>query len=204
MLANSHQCKFLLAENGAYAYKGDVFRMDFCFELSSTMSFRLLIRGVEVPPNLCISKLLRKSQYEELSRQLKSDYAILNKECLDFNDRQNHLLVINKRAGRCDAFDLCFALRLISVSRSAYIELRKTLALPSIRFLQNTFSSCQSVSLDNIFSSLSEIQRMVHLIIDEIYVKPALRFTAGQIYGYAEDSQELAKTILVVFAKCDY
>ena len=49
------------------------------------------------------------------------------------------------------------------------------------------------------------MQKFVQLIVDEIYVRKSLRFSGGKIFGYTCDSpSELAKTILVIYPKCDY
>ena len=89
---------------------------------------------------------------------------------VDFNDRQNELIVTKKFGKRYNAKDLQFALDIVSISRSTYLRMRTHIALPSIRLLQNTFSSSKAVQVSSILFELSLMQKFVQLIVDEIYV----------------------------------
>ena len=97
------------------------------------------------------------------------------------------------------------ALGIVSTSQSSYLRLRTILTLPSIRTIQRTVASAKNVDLSCIVGKLSGFQKHIQLNIDEIYIKPSLRFSGGQIFGYSADCPEkLAKTILVVLAISDF
>ena len=66
-------------------------------------------------------------------------------------------------------------------------------------------ASAKNVDLSCIVGKLSGFQKHIQLNIDEIYIKPSLRFSGGQIFGYSADCPEkLEKTILVVLAISDF
>ena len=152
-----------------------------------------------------ISQLDRLSEIEEILRYLKSCYEDLNDTRLQFLDRQNELLIVNDKGQRYNAYDLKLALGIVSTSRSSYLSLRRILTLPSIRTIQRTVVSAKNVDLSCIVGKLSGFQKHIQLNIDEIYIKPSLRFSGGQIFGYSADCPEkLEKTILVVLAISDF
>jgi len=186
-------------------FDGPLQKMNASVTIQKDFSFTLSVRGVDVPNKLNIQFLLRKSQLEEVIRFVLQKHAMLDEKVTAFIDRQNQLIVTDKYGRRYNADDISFALKIISISRSAYVKLRSFLPLPSIRSLQKVFSSSSFVPFEAIFDELSPMQRYVHLNIDEVYVKPSLRFTGGQIFGYACDNQNvLARTVLVIYANCDF
>jgi len=189
-------------------YDGNVEKMKFCIKIFSDLSFAIFLRGVKVESNLRVTIVRRRSQLIELVREIKQKHADLlfeSGQLISFNDRQNELIVKKKFGRRYTASDFSFALRIVSISRSTYLQLRSFIALPSIRLLQNTFKSASSITFESILAELTPMQRHIQLMIDEVYVKKSLRFSGGKIFGYAVDApNELAKTILVVYAKCDY
>jgi len=78
---------------------------------------------------------------------------------------------------------MAIALETVTLSRSAYNIWRFYLALPSIRTLQNAFSSSEKLDVSTLLQNLSPFQNFILLNIDEIYMKPSLRFSGGQIHG---------------------
>lgn len=208
VINNFEDVKFVSNSESFCLYGGPLQKMSYSILIDEKFAVSLYLRGVKVSTALRIHILRRKSQLVELVREIKQKFAdIINLRgaMVDFNDRQNALIVTDKFGRRYNAKDLQFALDIVSISRSAYLRMRSHIALPSIRLLQNTFSSSKKVHVSSILSELSPMQRYIQLIIDEVYVRQSVRFSGGQLFGYACDCpNELAKTILVIYAKCDY
>jgi len=194
------------AENESVClYEGFIYKMHYCIVIFSDLSYKTYVRGVAVTNPLCHSSTLRFSRLEEVIRHAKSLYTSLDVSMTAFNDRQNVHILCKPNARRYNSEDISFALEIVSTSRAAYEKLRSYLALPTIRTMQNVFKGSEKAKLEDIFACLTPMQHNVFLNIDEVYVKPCLRFNAAQIYGYAADNtSELAKTVLVVMANCDY
>lgn len=196
---------YLDQENVVCVYNGMLHKMNYCLIVQRDLSFEMYVRGVQVQNILRIKILKRMSQFSELWRQLKQSYEDLDSKMANFNDRQNELLVTHQKGRRYNVNDISMALDLVCISRAAYKRLNSYLPLPSIRTLQNLFASSENISICDIIKELSPMQKYIHLNIDEIYVKPSLRFTGGTVYGNACDNpNELAKTILVLMANCDF
>lgn len=201
----SHTFQYLVDGDCVYIYSGPIHKMDCCLLVNGDLSFHMYVRGVKIQNTLRIRLLKRMSQLSELLRQLKQTFLDIDENLKRFNDRQNELLVSCEKGRRFNVEDISHSLELICISRSAYIRLRSYLALPSVRTLQTYFNASESVGYDDLIKTLTPMQRYIHLNVDEIYIKPAIRFTGGQIYGYACDNpNELAKTVVVVMANCDY
>ena len=87
-------------------------------------------------------------------------------------------------------------------SRSAYRELRKVLVLPSINTLKFYFGSIEECknTLGKIFAKLDGLQRICYLSVDEINVKPSVRYNGKSLIGYAVNTEEpcAAKSVLAM------
>ena len=94
-----------------------------------------------------------------------------------------------------------------SSSRSLYNRLRSDFRLPSIRVLTAITSKTSKIDdssyLTSIFNKLSDDQKFCIVLVDEIYIKPCLRYQGGEIYGNAvNDHSQLARTVLAIMVKC--
>ena len=94
-----------------------------------------------------------------------------------------------------------------SVSRSLYKKLRRDYKLPSIKILQNLTSKVNKLSdqtfVNDVFAKLQERQKETVVIIDEVYLKKALLYHGGKVYGKASNQPgELATSMLGVMVKC--
>ena len=88
-----------------------------------------------------------------------------------------------------------------ATSRAMYKRLREDYQLPSITTLTRLTSKCNNLKdhqfLQMFFGSLEDSQKTCLLLIDEVYVKPALHFHAGSIFGRAVNRpDQLANTVL--------
>jgi len=203
--AESEKVTFVRCTEYLCIFSGPVQRMDFSITIKEDLFFELHCRGVKVDGNLGIKKFKSLSQIHELYRFLRLKHFELDDTLTRFNDSQNTLLVAHPKQRRYSTDDIKLALKLASLSRASYLALQSYAVLPSIRTLQNIFASSKNINFNEIISALSPMQKYVYLNIDEVYVRPGLRFSGGEIYGQAEDdSSKLAKTILVILANCDY
>ena len=153
------------------------------------------------PSIKCIS---RSSELTELMRCIIHEPI---NEKHSFLLRQMTLQSLPKNGSIYDRTDFLLSYEWFSHSRSLYSLLRKHLVLPSISTLQRitnvTRSTPDNVLFKSFFSSLEERQRFCILIIDEVYVKAAVTYRGGTVYGYADDNQrEKATTILCFMVKC--
>jgi len=103
---------------------------------------------------------------------------------------------------------LLFAFKIYCSSRSTYSFLREScLSLPHISYLRQ-LSSCFSESsktltgedshfvyLKQKCSVLAERERLVALLLDEIYVKPKVTFKGGSLQGFAENTAADADSV---------
>ena len=91
-----------------------------------------------------------------------------------------------------------------ALSRSLYSRLRDDYELPSIVTLTRLTSKVSniddSVVLKNVLSNVTRGQKSFIVLIDEVYVKPALRYHGGSVFGKAVNKpSEIATTILSFF-----
>lgn len=107
-----------------------------------------------------------------------------------------------------DSHDIKEALELYLRSRSCYRAAEKLLSLPTEKTIRSYFgeigspgseNDCQA-TLRQVFSKLSDKERFCFITVDEITVKPALRYRANHIIGHAIDSDSLqpAKKVLAM------
>ena len=94
-------------------------------------------------------------------------------------------------------------------SRCLYSKLRHDYSLPSIRTLTRLTSQVgkldESGFLKNVFSALPDEQKVCSIIFDEVYVKKALLFHGGTLFGKALNNPEcLANTVLGIMIACQH
>ena len=97
----------------------------------------------------------------------------------------------------------------ISQHPDLYSWLQQNFQLPNIHTLTRITSKVGKVAetefLASIFKNLSPCQRRCIILWDEIYIKPALTYHKGKLFGRAIDHPEkLTKTMLTVMIKCLY
>ena len=117
--------------------------------------------------------------------------------------------ITNRRAGQQKLYSLettTRAFEYYATSRALYSRLREDFQLPSIRTLQRITSKVANVDehkfLLNVFKNLPDHQKQCILIWDEMYVKSAITYHGGSIFGKSVDCPEkLARTVLAVMVK---
>ena len=96
------------------------------------------------------------------------------------------------------------AFEYFATSRSLYNRLRQDFELPDVTTLTRLTSKVDNFSdidfLRNVFDAIENKQRSCIMLIDEVYVKPALMYHGGSIFGKAVNKpNELANTVLSFF-----
>ena len=91
-------------------------------------------------------------------------------------------------------------------SRALYTKLRQDYAFPSIRTLTRITSKVGKLDeccfLKNVFENLTECKKLCALMFDEVYVKKALLFHGGSVFGKALNHPSmLAKSVLGVMVE---
>ena len=99
------------------------------------------------------------------------------------------------------------AFEYFSTSRALYSRIAQDYQLPSIRTLTRITSKVSKVDetkfLLDIFRKLPRSRRKCVILWDEIYIKSALTYHGGTVFGKAIDSPDkLAKTVLAIMVKC--
>lgn len=99
------------------------------------------------------------------------------------------------------------AINLYLRSRNCYNALRETLALPGRKTISSYFGKlgdpaaieeCKSV-ITQVFSTLTELEKICFIQVDEIHIKPSIRYQGGHILGYSvDDTSKAAKTVLAM------
>ena len=122
----------------------------------------------------------------------------------------DQLQVTDKKAGNQKLYTpemTTRAFEYFATSRSLYSRLQQDFQLPSIRTLTRITSKVGKVAesefLCGVFEDLPACQRRCVILWDEIYIKPALSYHGGTLFGRATDHPDkLAKTMLAVMIKC--
>ena len=99
------------------------------------------------------------------------------------------------------------AINLYLRSRNCYNALRETLALPGRKTINSYFGKlgdpaaieeCKSVIMQ-VFSTLTELEKICYVQVDEIHIKPSIRYQGGHVLGYSvDDPSKAAKTVLAM------
>lgn len=101
------------------------------------------------------------------------------------------------------------AFEYFAVSRAAYNMFRQDYELPSITLLTSITSTVKHFNddayLKAVFSKVEICQKSCILLLDEVYVKPALQYHGGNIFGKATNKPDvLANTILSFMIVCQF
>ena len=99
------------------------------------------------------------------------------------------------------------AFEYFATSRSLYSRLAKDYQLPIIRTLTRITSKVGSQDdvsfLQNVLQNVETWQRKCILMLDEVYIKAALTYYGGTLFGKSADNPTmLAKTVLAFMVKC--
>ena len=130
--------------------------------------------------------------------------------CPSFQFIQDQLQLLSKpNNNKCySKHIIIFALELIGVSPAAYKLIRnsKAIILPGKTLIDSLLSNTfKDINLSTIFKELQPKQRMVNILLDEVKLKKAVRFSGGHILGYAENNpDELATSALVIELVCNH
>ena len=91
-------------------------------------------------------------------------------------------------------------------SRNCYSALRKYITLPRPKTINSLFGNmgspgsineCKDVA-NSVFSHLDGEQKYCKVLIDEVHVKPTVRYQGNQIIGFANDQEKPARTVLTL------
>ena len=98
------------------------------------------------------------------------------------------------------------AFKYYATSRVCYEKLRSDFEFPNASTMRQITSKFDKINdekfVSEIFANIDERQKKCVILVDEVYVKPSLRFQ-GEVFGRAENNpDQLANTILAVMVKC--
>ena len=152
-----------------------------------------------------IRKLHRWSTIEEALRYLRNKEPNQHEKVLKETIEIMAPIKVGKKTYSPDTLIRAFAY--YSVSRSLYKKLRRDYKLPSIKTLQNLTAKVNKISdqtlVNDVFAKLDERQKQTVVIIDEVYLKKALLYHGGQVFGKAVNKPgELATSMLGIMVKC--
>ena len=99
------------------------------------------------------------------------------------------------------------AFKYYATSRVCYEKLRSDFEFPNASTMRQITSKFDKISdekfVSEIFANVDERQKKCVILVDEVYVKPSLRYQGGEVFGRAENNpDQLANTILAVMVKC--
>ena len=178
----------------------------FLLQISSDFTYESYHCGV-----LCTIQSLSSNRVKKLECLFSIEEALTFLNSCELDNKKNVLLeqvaamcpipVGSKKYGM---ETIVRAFEYFAVSRSLYSRLRDDYELPSIATLTRLTSKVlnidDSVVLKNVLSNVNSRQKSFIVLIDEVYVKPALRYHGGTVFGKAVNKQsELATTILSFF-----
>ena len=94
-----------------------------------------------------------------------------------------------------------------SISRSCYERFRTDYKLLSVKTLTKLTSKVSKLDdgkfLSHVFSTLALEQQKCIILVDEVYVKPSLRYHGGEVFGQVLNNPKLlANTVLAIMVKC--
>ena len=123
-----------------------------------------------------------------------------------------HLSVMGKKTVGKPVYTpemICRAFEYFCTSRALYNRLRNDYHLPSVRTLTRITSKVSHIDevnfLKSVFDRLEDSQRRCAILIDEVYIKAALTYHGGALFGKAVDCPEkLATSVLCIMIKCLY
>ena len=114
----------------------------------------------------------------------------------------NSLVHVGDRKYECTTIIRAF--EYFATSRTLYNRLREDYELPSVKTLTRLTSKVNKTDdtqlLKNVFENIEDRQRRCILLIDEVYVKPALMYHGGTIFGKTvNEPSKLANIVLSFF-----
>ena len=124
---------------------------------------------------------------------------------------QVRLMLMHKNNRKFTTQTMIFALQMHNISPACYKAILRSdyLVLPSVKRVKDMLrKSVQDTNLVNMFQSLTPQQRVVNIYFDEVKLVETLRFSGGQVQGYARNiddgvqSETLASHALVVQIAC--
>ena len=94
-----------------------------------------------------------------------------------------------------------------AMSRATYSKLREDYQLPSVTTLTGLISKVGNTDdltfIKEVVSGVTERQRTVIIMADEVYVKSTLSYHGGKVFGRAQNNpNKLARTVLGIMIKC--
>ena len=102
-------------------------------------------------------------------------------------------------------FDIKVAIDIFLRSRNSYSALRQTVIVPhpnTIKLLFGKIETPGSINegkevMQSVFSELNEKQRYCKFLVDEMHIRPAIRYQGNHVIGFSVDEPtKAAKTIL--------
>ena len=181
----------------------------FSLKICPSQSFVAYRMGIE-----CTVETLSTNRITKLDRWSRIEVAIrylINKE----TSRQENVLreqiesmaprKVGERTYGPDILIRAYAY--YSISRSLYGKLRRDYKLPGETTLSNLTAKVNNISdkkfISEVFSKIEARQKECVVIIDEVYIKKALQYHGGKIYGKATNKPgELATSVLGIMVKC--
>lgn len=124
---------------------------------------------------------------------------------VDFLCEQLQLVNTPPTSRRYSQLTTKVATELFLSSRNAYRATRSFITLPHPSTLRDKVGPVNDVgsmdeartTLEHVFEKLSGLQKIVQLKIDEIYVKPSVRYRGNHVIGYSVDKPSMpARTVL--------
>uniref|UniRef100_A0A6P7GTB0 Uncharacterized protein LOC114346153 n=1 Tax=Diabrotica virgifera virgifera TaxID=50390 RepID=A0A6P7GTB0_DIAVI len=162
-------------------------RYSFCFESLNDNNFKIT--------NIC----------SEIDRVIENTDIDKIKGILAFV--KNQLMLLTATRAKYSLPTVLFALTIYNQSTSCYNIIRQYLNLPTKRYLQMITSSfhvspddqLENNYLSYVASNLNDREKVVNLLVDEIYVNPGVHYHSQQITGFAANNdKQLAKTIVTL------
>ena len=146
-----------------------------------------------------VTNLLEKCSGEIVEILHHEDVSSSQKHQLDFLSRQLLIQRSNPTGRRYCAQTVYDALNLFLRNKNCYRQLRKLIALPDSTTLRQYFgklgtpgseNECEHV-ISSVFSKLQGLQKYCKILLDEIYIKPAIRYSCHHIIGFSIDEPEI-------------
>ena len=138
-------------------------------------------------PFVTSHKLKSLSQFENMLHYLQN---LENEQDKKIKFISHQIELLNNPIGKPYSLDdLTSAMNIASRSRSAYLELRNYIVLPSIRQLQKVTSKVDKVTdahfLRSMFANSNAMQKQCIIVLDEVYIKPGFQYSGGPIFDEA-------------------
>lgn len=139
---------------------------------------------------------------------LKKSNLYIENDCMKFLIEQMLLCLQVKNNRRYSNHTMVVAASLFVYSPAAYLALKKLncLCLPHPRNLRKLLARMSLSKFDLMGSVqylrtrinyLQDHEKLVNLVLDEVYVEPRLHFKGGSVYGSSSNNNDIAKTAQV-------